>query len=232
VATVTNLTATPSLTSVALTWDAVSGADGYEHRTRISAGTWGAWTAEATTSVTVTGLTEGTDYEHEVRAYDERGVGPEGSVSGATSSPAASTAPTRLYWPQTSGSQLNATDNNTQYMLWSEDGYPIGDRWCWLRVGTGGTWSLVKRLQQEVLSEDILIKTFTAVGGETQIQLGISTTASAPASASFVANFPAALVAGDVIDAQLKYTRGSDYETADWYWVTAVGSFNYVDINY
>lgn len=64
-----NFTATPiSDTTVKLTWDAVTGADGYEVRTREGSGGWGSWFSVGTrTAYLVSGLTPDTVSNFEIR---------------------------------------------------------------------------------------------------------------------------------------------------------------------
>ena len=51
-----------------LSWDAVSGADGYEVRYRESGGSWGSWSdVGSVTEYTVSGLNRNTAYEFEVQ---------------------------------------------------------------------------------------------------------------------------------------------------------------------
>ena len=72
--------------SVRLTWSAA--ADGgsqiirYEYRYRASGGDWGEWTAlsATATSVTISDLTNGTEYEFQVRAVNGIGNGPASST--------------------------------------------------------------------------------------------------------------------------------------------------------
>ena len=77
----TGLSATAGDGSVTLTWNdqADSSITGYEYRTRWAGVAWGAWTAIAsgdadTTSHTVTGLTNGTEYRFKLRAVNAGGV--------------------------------------------------------------------------------------------------------------------------------------------------------------
>ena len=71
------LTATPGVTSVALSWDAVSGAAKYrvEYRARPEAGETAAWTTDADTLTTLTHTVDelscGTAYEFRVSAYGD-----------------------------------------------------------------------------------------------------------------------------------------------------------------
>ena len=60
--------------------------DGYEYRYRTAGGTWGSWTTISnsdadTTSVTVTGLDNGTSYDFSVRAVNNNGVGAASTLS-------------------------------------------------------------------------------------------------------------------------------------------------------
>ena len=77
----TGLAATPGDGSVTLTWDDPSDASitGYEYQSRQAppAPGWGEWTAVAgnVTTVTVTGLTNGTEYRFKLRAVNAGGAG-------------------------------------------------------------------------------------------------------------------------------------------------------------
>jgi len=67
--TPTGLAATPGDTAVALTWDAVPGAETYTVRYKlVSAGTWTEGTAAAGTTANITGLVNGSPYEFQVKA--------------------------------------------------------------------------------------------------------------------------------------------------------------------
>ena len=87
-----NLTAREDDREVALRWELPESYDdieltGYQYRARQRGGGWSPdWTrvpgSEATTSHTVTGLTNGTEYTFEVRGINSKGGGPAASVKG------------------------------------------------------------------------------------------------------------------------------------------------------
>ncbi len=89
----TGLTATPGEGRVALSWDNPrdSRITAYEVRTRESGGSWGAWysvasgsTAASVTSIFVTGLTNGTAYDIQLRALAGTRAGPASDTVSAT----------------------------------------------------------------------------------------------------------------------------------------------------
>ncbi len=89
----TGLTATPGDGRVALSWDNPrdSRITAYEVRTRESGGSWGAWysvasgsTAASVTSIFVTGLTNGTAYDLQLRALAGTRAGPASDTVSAT----------------------------------------------------------------------------------------------------------------------------------------------------
>ena len=89
----TGLTATPGDGRVALSWDNPrdSRITAYEVRTRESGGSWGAWysvasgsTAASVTSIFVTGLTNGTAYDIQIRARAGSLAGPASDTVSAT----------------------------------------------------------------------------------------------------------------------------------------------------
>ena len=95
----TDLAAAAGDGEVALSWTALSGAlTAHEYRYRAAGGSWGAWTAisdsAAISAHTVTGLTNGTEYEFQVRARSGSADSQAGSQSNtATATPmAAATA--------------------------------------------------------------------------------------------------------------------------------------------
>ena len=96
-----NLSATPDDGQVTLSWanPANNTITKYQYRRKTDTGTYGSWTdipnsGDTTTSYTVTGLTNGTQYTFEVRAVN---AGGNGAASTVTATPAlAPTAPTNL----------------------------------------------------------------------------------------------------------------------------------------
>ena len=96
-----NLSATPDDGQVTLSWanPANNTITKYQYRRKTDTGTYGSWTdipnsGDTTTSYTVTGLTNGTQYTFEVRAVN---AGGNGAASSVTATPAlAPTAPTNL----------------------------------------------------------------------------------------------------------------------------------------
>ena len=94
-AQITDLSASPGDTEVALSWttpnDGGSAITDYEYR--VDGGTW-ASTGSATPGYTVTGLTNGVSYDFEVRAINAVGGGPASNLVSAT--PTAPTVPTQV----------------------------------------------------------------------------------------------------------------------------------------
>ena len=96
-----NLSATPDDGQVTLSWanPANNTITKYQYRRKTDTGTYGSWTdipnsGDTTTSYTVTGLTNGTEYTFGVRAVN---AGGNGAASTVTATPAlAPTAPTNL----------------------------------------------------------------------------------------------------------------------------------------
>ena len=91
----TGLTATPRNGAVTLSWTAVSGATSYDYQFGPARGDLGTWTSAGSgTSVTVSSLTNGTDYNFRVRGVNAGGVGAPSAVAGATPNASAGAPPT------------------------------------------------------------------------------------------------------------------------------------------
>ena len=85
------LAATPGPSQVVLVWTDPSNATitGYEYRQSTDGATWGSWTGiagsgAATTTHTVPGLTNGTEYHFQIRAENPSGVSAESNTASAT----------------------------------------------------------------------------------------------------------------------------------------------------
>ena len=108
----------------------------YEYRYRQSSGTWSSWTSTGNINgVRINGLTNGTEYELEVRAVNSVGAGPSSST---TATPTNETSPGP---PQ----YLDADADNGSVTLWwdapdSDGNTPITDYEYQYRE-SGGSWS-------------------------------------------------------------------------------------------
>lgn len=136
---VSNLTASPTHNTCALSWTAATdnvGVTGYQYR--VGTGTWSA-TATGTTK-TISGLTPSTSYQFGVRAVDAAGnTGPETTVSAFTASAPApapdTTAPSAV-------TGLEATPGQTTVALtWQAASDDVGVTGYQYRVDSG-VWSL------------------------------------------------------------------------------------------
>jgi PKD repeat protein len=91
-ATPTGLSATAGSSSISLSWNAVTGATGYD----VYSCSGSPVTASSGTSTTITGLTPGNYYDYKVRATNSYGTSAFTSCAGATI-PAATTPPTAAF---------------------------------------------------------------------------------------------------------------------------------------
>lgn len=137
-ATPANLaTGTPTTTTMPLTWDAVTSADTYTVRYRLTpAGAWTEDSAIATTSHTVTGLSPLTEYEFEVKAVAAGFTDSDWSTSATETTDALGTlaAPANVASPAQTATTIDlnwdAVTNATSY---SVEQSPTG----------AGTWTIV-----------------------------------------------------------------------------------------
>ena len=94
------LTAAAGDAQVVLSWTDPSNSSisEYEYQQRAGGGSWGGWTdftsGAGTTTHTVTGLANGTDYDFRIRAVNSSGAGPASDAASAT--PLDANAPARF----------------------------------------------------------------------------------------------------------------------------------------
>ncbi len=177
------LTAAAGDGEVTLSWTDPSDADisVYEFRRRAPAGTgsWGSWTmiassTAATTTHTVTGLANGTEYGFQVRAADSAQLGAASAEATATPTAARPAAPTNftavagpgggqvtLRWTRPSG-----TITGYQYRV-----RPPGQSWFGWAVMTGGAdiTSFVASVGNEALDFQMRARNGNAEGEESAI---------------------------------------------------------------
>jgi len=137
-----NLSATPWIGQVSLSWsapssDGGSALTGYEYRYQVSGGSWSSWSSVGlSTSKTVTGLAANTTYTFEVRAVNAHGFGTAASRSATT--PGSSNVPSA---PR----NLEATASTGQVALdWdgpSSNGGSAITKYEYRWRADSGTWS-------------------------------------------------------------------------------------------
>ena len=116
-ATVTAPTGSPTVTAtagdaqVSLSWTSVTRATHYQYRRKATtSSTWGGWSSQQSgTTATVTGLTNGTQYNFQARARNSAGTGPASSTVNAT--------PRSSVSAPTGSPTVTATAQNTQVSL-------------------------------------------------------------------------------------------------------------------
>ena len=205
-----NLSATPGDTEVSLTWDAVTGADGYRVYRADTANGALARIAEDTTitdpTYTDTGLTNGTTYWYTVRAFNSAGESPDRTRVSAT--------PATAITVPAAPANLTATPANAQItLLW--DTVTNADEYYIFRAeGTSGT--LARIADGITITETNYIDTDVTNGTQYRYSVSAVNSAGESINNSEVSATPIAPTVAPAAPENLTVTVGDQSLTLRW----------------